>query len=147
MKYCKYIFLGGQLKRSAEGSPVQLAPVNFEKGGVKLLLIAVALMLIAPLLFVQSSVGIIPYENPKGFTDLSAFYQYLHSLTFNLISVLKSFLTKDGFPPDMPKPQGLVWQFLVSISVLFLNGVAAFTLVSGAKKIFENYQAYKRSLS
>lgn len=144
MQYLKYILFGGQVWLA--GPVAQRPPVNFKRGAVRLILMGLFAYLLAPLLFVQSPIGFIPYTDTGEFSNLSHFSQYLHSLTFNTISISKSFVVGEGFPPEIPKPQGLGWRIFVSLSLLALNGLTAITLSVGAKRIYDNYQTYAEGL-
>ena len=141
----KYILLGGQKKKAGTvaipGSP------NYESGAFTSLWRALAAVCIPPLLFVQSSAGIIPYEYPSGYVELTWTEQYLQSFAHIIIKILDSFFGGGGFPPDIPKPMGLGWKIAVSALFLLSTFAAAGLFFSCFRKIHNNIKIYKMELN
>lgn len=142
--YLKKIIFGGRIE--PQGNVAQRPPVNFKPGATKNFLIGFVALLIAPLLFVESNIGIIPFKYPEGFIEASMAHQYLQAIAFNSINVLGQLLMGGGFSPEIPMPKGLAWQFLASLVLLLLNFVTLTFMILGGKKIYDNYQTFKRRI-
>jgi len=139
MKYIRYILFGGQVR--LDGGSIDLPPVNFKPHALSLLVLALAALLAAPLVFVQSPVGVIPYASPPGFASARPASQYSQAFTYTILSVLESGF--DGqFPKGMPQPQGLGWLIFVSAWLLAFNAATVAAFVMGVKRLYDNYQTY-----
>lgn len=141
----KYILLGGQKKKN--GPVANPGSINYESGAFTSFWRALAAVCIPPLLFVQSSAGIIPYEYPSGYAELTWTEQYLQSFAHIIIQILDSFFGGGGFPPDIPKPMGLGWKIAVSALFLLSTFAAAGLFFSCFRKIHNNIKTYKTELN
>lgn len=144
MFYLKCIFIGGQIP--GQGDVGSTAPINFETGTLKFFIMGTFLILITPLVFVQSSFGFIPFINPESFTGMSKIPQYMNSLGYTLLYILKSLSVGDGFPPEMPIPKTDNWKIMVSIYFFVMNGLGVTFLFVSGKRIVKNHRTYNRRI-
>lgn len=96
MSHLKRIIFGGNI--DAHGEIGEFPAVNYSKGALKFVARGLFAIFVAPLLFVESDYGFIPYGYLEGFTDTGFPNQYLQALSFNLINIIGSFVSVAAGP-------------------------------------------------
>lgn len=139
----KHVLFGGQVILQPKGYDGEPAPINYGSGGLWNILLFVVALLLVPLIFVQSPLGIFKFQNPEGFTELTFFQQYFQCLPYAVGALAKSLSGFDHFPSNIPKPinDHALWVSLIFVGAMAL---AVFYLLRGGYTILKNYRTYLR---
>jgi len=113
--------------------------VHFKKNVLVLLVLGTALYASAPLMFIPSRLGCIPYEY-GDFREMNRLEQYQYVLRHNLTILVKFVRPLDEHAKrTLPRPpEDSLWSEFVFVALFVVDGLCVVGLSIGIKRLFQN---------
>lgn len=116
----------------------------FKKGGLRFLVLALIILLLQPLLCVQSKFGFIKYEYPPNFSTKSFADQYLVIFLYHTALVIKRIYPTDiKYSEKIPNAKGQLWKFVIFLTFLLGDGISAILIITSCVIFYKNVKEHE----
>lgn len=114
--FIRLILCGGEIRFPADKYEPQEEPVVLATSALRYSLLALVILAILPLAFLQSSIGIIDYKYPSEYADRSALSRYVLGFVDNLLIVTRATRGIDAiYSDDIPVPEDAIVKRVVGL--------------------------------